>query len=286
VALLAIGVPVVVWATLNVRGIVDQKTREHPAGSGRTIVCEDAGQILCWFDTYEANESAPARRLGSFIVLLLPATVFTILRGKHETGFGRVVGNIWDVLTFWPRRFHPFAAPCSAERAVPELRERIRYVLRDSTEADRGQLVVVAHSQGTVLAAAAIASLPHDEGEPTLVTFGCPLGTLFAPTWPSYIPPLTAQLAQRVGRRPNYPWVNFWRITDPIGGPVPSADNVHLTEPQAPDVGDFDEIRRRPPRERPLRWGTQGGHSSYLTEDTVRDAIAGRRADRPVPWTK
>jgi hypothetical protein len=71
----------------------------------------------------------------------------------------RQLGKVWDVLSFWPRRFHPLAAPCYAERAVPEFRNRIR----DHLAGGRG-VVVSAHSQGTVIAFAALAQLAA-EGE-------------------------------------------------------------------------------------------------------------------------
>ena len=72
----------------------------------------------------------------------------------------RQIGKVWDVLSFWPRRFHPLAAPCYAERAVPEFRNRIR----EHLAAGRG-VVVSAHSQGTVIAFAALVQIAAEDEE-------------------------------------------------------------------------------------------------------------------------
>jgi len=70
----------------------------------------------------------------------------------------RQLGKVWDVLSFWPRRFHPLASPCYAERAVPEFRNRIREHL-----AGGKRVLVSAHSQGTVIAYAALAQIAAEE---------------------------------------------------------------------------------------------------------------------------
>ena len=75
----------------------------------------------------------------------------------------RQIGKVWDVLSFWPRRFHPLAAPCYAERAVPEFRNRIR----DHLAAGKG-VVVFAHSQGTVIAFAALLQIAAEDEEVTV----------------------------------------------------------------------------------------------------------------------
>ena len=41
----------------------------------------------------------------------------------------KAVGVIWDLTTFWPRAAHPLAPPCYAERVIPELQIRSRWVL-------------------------------------------------------------------------------------------------------------------------------------------------------------
>lgn len=228
--------------------------------------------VFRWYDTYDFEPNAPMQWAGAWVLTAMPAVVYVALRGAHDTGPARVVGNIWDVLTFWPRRFHPLAAPCTAERAVPELRARIRYL----TEAEGSHLTVVAHSQGSVLACAAVGSLEAVQpGRLAVVTFGSPLGTLYAPTWPAYIPPMLAVVGIKTGS-----WVSFWRATDPIGGPVPGSDPDHrLEDPRDPAPAEYDEDR--PILERPPRAGAVCGHSHYLTDPRVRAASGAGSASCP-----
>src|SRR5205823_2617741 len=112
--------------------------------------------LLGWYDTYKIRSQSLTQSLGQKLLLAIPPILWAVLSHPHDTGIARIIGNIWDVLTFWPRRFQPFAVPCTAERAVPELRQRIVEIVTDDGV---DQLTVAAHSQGSVLAAAAIASV-------------------------------------------------------------------------------------------------------------------------------
>ena len=92
---------------------------------------------------------------GQQVLALAAAAVALIALGRKAYGSvsaRRTVGILWDVGTFWPRAAHPFAPPCYAERAVPDLTWRIA----TWTERTGGRLVLSAHSQGTVLAASAV----------------------------------------------------------------------------------------------------------------------------------
>ncbi|MEU8112385.1 hypothetical protein [Micromonospora sp. NPDC048947] len=125
--------------------------------------------------------------------------------------FRRHVGVLWDLGTFWPRAAHPFAPPCYAERAVPELTRRITYLV------GRGNLVLLtAHSHGSVLAAATVLQLPPQvSSRVALLTHGSPLSRLYARLFPAFV---DDEVLHEIGARVDWRWVNLWRDTDSIGG--------------------------------------------------------------------
>ncbi|MFI1393765.1 hypothetical protein [Streptomyces sp. NPDC020681] len=135
-------------------------------------------------------------------------------RAYRDASTRRTIGVLWDVGTFWPRAAHPFAPPCYAERAVPDLTWRMcTWTARNNG----GRLVISGHSQGSVLAAAAVWQLPAaTRRRVALLTYGSPLERLYGRWFPAYFGPVAlAELSGQV-----HTWRNLWRITDPIGGPV------------------------------------------------------------------
>ncbi len=155
-----------------------------------------------------------AQALGSW---LMGAGVVLMLamgrRAYKDASARRTIGILWDVGTFWPRAAHPFAPPCYAERAVPDLTWR----MATWTETHDGRLVLSGHSQGSVLAAAAVWQLdPVTRSRIALLTYGSPLERLYGRWFPAFFGP-----AALTGlHREMDAWRNLWRFTDPIGGPV------------------------------------------------------------------
>jgi hypothetical protein len=152
-------------------------------------------------------------------------------RAYKDASARRTIGILWDVGTFWPRAAHPFAPPCYAERAVPDLTWR----MATWTRATGGRLVISGHSQGSVLAAAAAWQLkPAQRKRVALLTYGSPLERLYGRWFPAHFGPAALS---RLHREVDC-WRNLYRLTDPIGGPVrvsgdcgPEVDHEPLKDP-------------------------------------------------------
>ncbi|MFC8198764.1 hypothetical protein ACFWBR_03510 [Streptomyces sp. NPDC060006] len=188
----------------------------------------------------------------------------------------RTIGILWDVGTFWPRAAHPFAPPCYAERAVPDLTWRIA----GWTRATGGRLVLSGHSQGSVLAAAAAWQLkPSVRRRVALLTYGSPLERLYGRWFPAHFGPAALSSLHREVDC----WRNLYRATDPIGGPVrlpgdcgPQVDREALEDPLA--YGRTEEH----PLPAPIL-----GHSDYQADPAFaqeREKLLARlRPDVPAP---
>ncbi|MFE2432360.1 hypothetical protein ACFXJ5_37275 [Streptomyces sp. NPDC059373] len=170
-----------------------------------------------------------AQAVGSWLVGAGVVALVTLgRRAYRDAGARRTIGILWDVGTFWPRAAHPFAPPCYAERAVPDLTWR----MTTWTRTYGGRIILSGHSQGSVLAAAAAWQLdPRTRGRIALLTYGSPLHRLYGRWFPVYfgreaLDSLHADL---------HAWRNLWRRTDPIGGPVGvrDVDRGPLLDPTA-----------------------------------------------------
>ncbi|RKT03210.1 hypothetical protein BX286_1134 [Streptomyces sp. 3211.6] len=161
-----------------------------------------------------AAAARAAQDSGSWLIGFgMAAFVALGRRAYRDPASRRTIGILWDVGTFWPRAAHPFAPPCYAERAVPDLTWR----MTGWTARTGGRLVISGHSQGSVLAAAAVWQLPAETRRRVgLLTYGSPLARLYGRWFPAYFGP--GPLAAL--HRDLDCWRNLWRATDPIGGPV------------------------------------------------------------------
>lgn len=154
---------------------------------------------------------------GSWVIAaIILGLVVGAIFAYRTVEYRRHVGVLWDLGTFWPRAAHPFAPPCYAERAVPELTRRITYLV------GRGNAVLLTgHSHGSVLAAATVLQLPpRISSRVALLTHAAPLRRLYARLFPAYI---DDEVLHEIGARVGWRWVNLWRDTDPVGGWIFSA---------------------------------------------------------------
>jgi hypothetical protein len=191
--------------------------------------------------------------------LVLPAAAAFLYAAWRDPAKRRTIGVLWDVGTFWPRSYHPLSPPCYTERAVPDLQRRMWW-LHDND----GQVLLTSHSQGTVLAAAALVQTgcrPTDD-RPALITFGSPLMKLYGWGFPAYFGPrlLDPLVPGGAGRLAD--WHNFHYPTDPIGGPT---------------VGEPTDIGLLDPAECYYVYGQAApsaqGHSGYWADPRVWSVI-------------
>ncbi|WP_433532144.1 hypothetical protein ACQPYA_08900 [Micromonospora sp. CA-263727] len=240
-------------------------------------------RVLVHSDSGGTKELALATDVGIYVIGLVGVGIVLLgLLSYRSEETRRTVAVIWDLGTFWPRTVHPFAPPCYAERAVPELARRITAL------STKGGVIVSGHSHGSVLAAATVLQLP-EEALPrvALLTHGSPLHRLYARLCPAF---LGDQTLYEVGDRIGWRWVNLWRNTDPIGGPMFSAHRPgeqprvegpagtvdrRLRDPHGVTVAADDTVP--PPIER--HWPY---HTDAAYEDAVRD-LAGRLDPDTVP---
>ncbi|MEU8208941.1 hypothetical protein AB0B85_07045 [Micromonospora sp. NPDC049044] len=199
-------------------------------------------------DVVERNAGLPADAVTFAIAFgswLIAAIILGLIIGSifayRTIPFRRHVGVLWDLGTFWPRAAHPFAPPCYAERAVPELTRRITYLVESGNA-----VLLTGHSHGSVLLAAAVLQLPPEVGSRVaLLTHGSPLRRLYARLFPAYI---DDAVLRDIGHRVGWRWVNLWRDTDPIGGWVFSAHRSPRTAPSSDPAAAVDR-RQRDPRD-------------------------------------
>lgn len=233
------------------------------------------------------NQNSPLYQIGAYVLPALALLLVQLVR-KGRKGARTFASTLWDVFTFWPRRFSPLAVRPYTERAVPELQGRILHHTQNKKEPC--PLVLSVHSQGSVLAFAALSPLDETQLQRlALVTYGCPISSIYSMFFPAYFGP--AEVAALRNKLPTLRgglagWRNFYRRTDPIGGPVFGATDECDTEVLDPFRGPVADISdATPPRERDAApWLRVSGHSYYEQEPALKDWVRSvRQALDPSP---
>ena len=163
-----------------------------------------------WLRAYDVATSAS--------VLVAAAALAALVKGAGS-GEKRPLGLVWDLMAFLPRAAHPFAPPCYAERAVPELTDRINWWFspegRTSVGGQRrrgSKVIVSAHSLGGVLAVASLLQLRWKSGprEIALLTYGSQLRAYFGRIFPELLgdPAIGIRRARGAVLFADNPWKN------------------------------------------------------------------------------
>jgi hypothetical protein len=230
------------------------------------IIAAQLATALCVWQ-FRIQPPVVIRNIGITIAgLVLPALMAFVYSAWNDPTRRRTIGVLWDVGTFWPRSYHPLSPPCYTERAVPELQRRMWW-LHDN----EGQVLLVAHSQGAVLATAALVQpgcRPKDD-HPALITFGSPVCKLYSWGFPAYVGSELLIPLEPAGTGRLNAWRNFYYPTDPIGGPVAPGLSAAGSDPVDTEFLDPAECYyvygQAPP--------SAQGHSGYWSDPRVWSVI-------------
>src|SRR4029078_12588168 len=139
-------------------------------------------------------------------------------------------------VSFCPPAVHPFVPPAYSQFAVQDVRKRVAFHLSAPPVTDSGEppqprapsIVLSAHSQGSLVIFAALLWLSPEHLERIgVLTYGSQLQVGYPRGFPAFIHiDLLKAVQEQLGCR----WVNLYRETDPIAGPVLSWQRSTITE--------------------------------------------------------
>ncbi|KHL09084.1 hypothetical protein CLV56_0352 [Mumia flava] len=171
--------------------------------------------------------------IGAWALITAAAALLATGRSAvSEQGTRRSLNVVWDVIAFWPHAVHPYAPRPYSMRCVTDLRNRLRWYRRAQPAP---HVVVCGHSQGSLIAFGALAALHREERDGiSLLTFGSQLQVIFPRAFPEYV---NLDAVGDVHDVLGGAWINLYRETDPLAGPVlswrhgaegPSTTSGHL----------------------------------------------------------
>ncbi|MDQ3781439.1 MAG: hypothetical protein M3349_00685 [Actinomycetota bacterium] len=224
--------------------------------------------------------------LSGWVVALVPAATVAVIRaGLNNPQARRGIGAVFDVLTFFPRRIHPFAPPCYGERAIPQLRWRLGFLAADGSRPIG--VVVRAHSQGTVITAAALLQGVEAPRRVRLLTCGSPLVMLYQRHFPAYFGGIVDRIATAMAidrQAADTRWLHASARTDVLGRLLSCDDAPPMTQVRVRDPETWGPIRPGDPPPPSLGHGVY--HRHPVVEQWVAHLLrlaAGRPSTTPQP---
>lgn len=181
------------------------------------------GLVFWWVLTGSAH-------VWSVCVVLVQAisviTVVLVVAGRGVTAIRKTFGLTADIVGFWPVTSHPFGGASYREHVVEGMHAEL-------VGHGEGPVVLVGHSQGSVLSAWLLHRHLADFDHVHLITCGSPLKSLYREFFPAHFPRSFFDALQT--RRAQ--WHNFWRETDPIATAMPGLTEIddHKIADPAPD---------------------------------------------------
>lgn len=198
--------------------------------------------------------------LGSWTLVFAGGALVAVSRGAiKDSRARRGINVVWDVFSFWPHAVHPFVPRPYSRWTVIELRNRIRYHLdgsRDGTPAaapvgtrDERKVVLAGHSQGSLICYAALIMLtPAERRRVAFLSCGSQLRVIYPRAFPAYV---NLPTHRWLWRQLDGAWVNLYRLTDPLAGPVLSwshdtRSSRHFGADGEPSEGPHPDDAREP----------------------------------------
>ena len=184
-------------------------------------------------------------QFGAWVLIALMFSLVFLARGAfRDASVQRSVNIVWDVVAFWPHAVHPFIPTPYSLRTVGDLADRIRHHADRLDRTDGREVVVCGHSQGSLVSFAAMNMLSPEECDRVgLLTYGSQLRLIFARAFPMYV---NYDAIRRMHERLSGAWINLYRDTDPLAGPVLSwnhrNEGAEATSCHFPDPDDGDRL--------------------------------------------
>ncbi len=193
-------------------------------------------RMVTWLDSPHPILNAIDRLLVQVSGACAIAYLLTYGRIRWIQG---AVSSILDVVAFWPVEWHPLAGLSHRAPLIAALENEMEIARAEAMR----KVVLVGHSQGSVVVAWFLAYHPPAMLDTFLITCGSPFESLYLRFFPRHITPVVATLKGR--------WLNMWRETDPISSSIDGVDNESLDDPSRPEIDPEPK-----------------GHSDYWTDPT------------------